>query len=234
MLLIQPSERADARMLIYNADGSRPEACGNGLRCVAWHLARERGGQRFVIETDAGLRSAEVLHRAGELAHVRASMGVATARPLGVYSVGAFSLEAPSLEQGGALSATRVDLGNPHCILELPDERAADVSGLGRSLQDHPEFPQGVNVGFLATRGGEARLRTFERGVGETRACGTNACAAAFVLSRRDGQPVHEIQMPGGVLRVHCPPVGEVELEGPTRFLGALTLELGSGATWAS
>src|SRR5690606_28468302 len=119
--------------------------------------------------------------------------------------------------------ALAFDLGNPHVILRVDDEREMDVARRGAALQTHAAFPRGVNVGFLATRGGEHHLRVFERGVGETQACGTNTCAAAAYLTLREGAsfPI-ELHLPGGAMRVEAQR-DELLLLGPAEIGDAST-----------
>lgn len=206
---------ARARLEIRNRDGSRPEACGNGLRCAAWYLlwAGLAEGEGVRLETDAGVREVRLVERHGDgrSALLLGSMGPARA-----------SEPAPPVElEAGEREALAFDLGNPHLVLRVEDERACDVARRGAALQAHPAFPRGVNVGFLATRGGVHHLRVFERGVGETQACGTNTAASAAYLMLREGQrsPI-EVQLPGGLLRVE-EAAGELLLLGPAEVLGS-------------
>lgn len=199
VLLLTPAASADAhvRLEIRNRDGSRPEACGNGLRCAAWYLIRAGivAGEHARIETDAGVREVRLVER---LANGRAALLLGSMGP-----ARAFDPDPPVALEEGERAALAFDLGNPHLILRVTDERLADVARRGAALQAHPAFPHGVNVGFLATRGGRHHLRVFERGVGETAACGTNTCAAAACLSlREDLQLPLDIHLPGGPLRV--------------------------------
>jgi diaminopimelate epimerase len=218
LLVVTRCDGHDARMVIYNADGGRPEACGNGLRCVGWHLARTRGLTTCSIATDAGPRAVVVEERVGDVATLRAEMG--SARELGEIE------DLPPLVAGS--TARGYDLGNPHCILLVEDERVAPVETVGRAMQQHDAFPNGVNVGFLARREGAWHLRVWERGVGETAACGTNACAAAALLHERDGAAAHTLLMPGGPLFVSRMQNGSLELRGEARAHGQVLLELSS------
>jgi len=212
-LLLLDTHGAAPRMVIYNADGTRPEACGNGLRCVAWHFLRRDAVPQVIVDTDAGARLVRLVESVGDEARLFASMGAAEINVL----PSEFSTDRD------ASSAHAVDIGNPHCVLRVDDERRADVDGLGAALQSSPEFPNGVNVGFLASREGAWHLRVFERGVGETAACGTGACAAAATLAFEPGETT--IHMRGGPLVVRRRADGEVELFGPARRCGALELE---------
>jgi len=212
LLVVSPaSGAANCRMVIYNADGSRPEACGNGLRCVA-RFARENGWasrETVVVETDAGPRPVELLggaHASTDEVQVRAGMG--TPRVLARDE----ELELP----GERVRATLIDMGNPHCVLFVEDERTAPLERLGPLLECHPRFPGKTNVEFVAARGDRLAVRVWERGVGETAACGTGACAAAVVAALELGVrlPV-EVDLPGGRLRVHWDGSGPILLEGP-------------------
>ena len=222
LLFVEAARGADARMVIFNADGSRPEACGNGLRCVGWYLARTREGAAFRVETDAGPREVSVQSSAGQEAVLLAEMGAA--RALG--PVGGLP------ESLSCRAAKGYDLGNPHCILHVEDERTAEVEHIGRALQSHELYPSGVNVGFLAQREGLWHLRVWERGVGETEACGTNACAAAEFLFELDGRARRTLSMPGGELHVTRLESGALTLLGAARYAGELELE--EGLSWGS
>jgi diaminopimelate epimerase len=199
---------ADCRMRIFNADGSRAEACGNGLRVVA-RFAREQGfaaRDRLRVETDAGVRDVELVRNVdGTITAARARMGAPRKIERDVELV----------TSRGPLRATLVDMGNPHCVLFVDDERATAVGELGRELEQHPRFPQRTNVEFAAQRNERLFLRVWERGVGETAACGTGACATAVAaaLARKVSLPV-DIELPGGRLGVDWDGRGEVELSG--------------------
>lgn len=215
LLFIAPSVHgADAAMILYNTDGSRAETCGNGLRCVA-KLARDRGhvqADRFVLEADAGLCPASVERRDGRITHARVAMGAPRS---------ALKRERLQLRDGGSVEAVLVDMGNPHCVLFVPDERKAPVETLGAELERHAQFPRGTNVEFLALSPAGARLRVFERGVGETAACGSGACAAAMAAewSGLASLPM-TLHLPGGELTVSKDSTGGLELAGPAETHG--------------
>ena len=192
VLAVSGSEhaKATARMRYWNSDGSAAELCGNGLRCVARYVFdREWTDDReFVVETHTGLRDVEVMADGS----VRAQ--------LGRYRV------------GGAVTAagyrfTSAGVGNPHAVTFLEDAAGldgVDLDEIGPSMQHHPAFPEGVNVEFAAPlEGGALRVRVWERGAGQTRACGTGAAAVAAVAHAggRAG-PAVEIRLPGGSLDV--------------------------------
>jgi diaminopimelate epimerase len=208
-----------ARMRIYNADGSRPEACGNGLRCAGLHLARRLDQETVTLRTDAGERRIEMRRQAGEVATLYADMGVVTVGPL----------SEPWPELAGLHDAYRVDVGNPHCVLRVEDERSEELERIGRLLQISPEFPEGVNVGFLAGREDLWRLRVWERGVGETEACGTGACAAAAVIGGEEKEVL--IRMRGGDLTLRRGPGTHYHLLGEARHHGSVELAVDMVAT---
>ncbi len=194
LLLVLPPRRAgDVRMEVFNADGSAAEACGNGLRCVA-KLAVERrhAPPSLVVETVAGPRRVEVELAGGRVVGARAELGT------------------PALERGVELEtgSTRcrvdlVDLGNPHCVLFVEALDATDVARLGPQLERHRRFPRRTNVEFVEVGPGGLRLRVWERGVGETRSCGTGTAAAAVAaIARGLAQSPVEVATPGGRLRV--------------------------------
>jgi diaminopimelate epimerase len=196
VLLVLPagSAGARARMVIRNADGSRPEMCGNGIRCVALHLARadDRPEARYALETDAGVLSCEVM-RDGDEARVAVAMGRAEV-------VG----EHVALLDGKERRFTRISLGNPHAICFDPGFDAAQIDRFGPELSS--VFPGGSNIEFAVRRSAnEFDLVVWERGVGRTLACGTGAAAtaAAAALSERASfdTPI-QIHLPGGPLEI--------------------------------
>ncbi len=217
LLLLRGESHSDGRMRILNADGSAAEACGNGLRAIAWHLMQNRGREEFVIETDAGPRRTQLVVREGDGARVRTELGPAIAE----------DLSEPMPAPWDALIASRVDVGNPHCVFEVEDEGALDLARLARAVAAHPDFPRGVNVGVVARRLGAWHLRVHERGVGETESCGTGACAAAAALVRhgRAELPI-EMWLPGGALSVHGEPERGLSLDGPVAHVGRVTLAM--------
>jgi diaminopimelate epimerase len=225
LLLLRPTAGGDCRMQIYNSDGSRPETCGNGLRCIA-KLAFDRGHvrkTRFVIETDAGARDTEVTVDRGRVVRARVHMG--TPRILAIDEEIALGLASQSQalrskRTSESTRATIVDMGNPHCVLFVDDERTAPVDTLGPRLEHHPRFANGTNVEFLALRRDEARLRVWERGVGETQACGSGACAAAAAaVARGVARWPIRLRLLGGILEVASDGKDGVYLSGPVEAI---------------
>ncbi|MEM6369409.1 MAG: diaminopimelate epimerase [Myxococcota bacterium] len=204
VLLLSASTRGDVRMEVINCDGSRPEMCGNGLRCVVALLGEP--GARVEVETQAGLRVGEV-RRDGA---IRTDMGeLVLTHP---------SIELPEHGPGAGWSA-----GNPHLLVfpqSDPDE-AADK--YGESWSRHPSFPEGVNVGFWREENELWRGVVHERGAGRTLACGTGAAAAAAEILRRRGasEARLELRLPGGALQAEVSAEGDrarVFLSGPARI----------------
>ena len=229
-LLVLDGPLADRpRMTIFNADGSRPEACGNGLRCVGWHLARQGEGERFFVQTDSGPRSIHLKRRGKVEAELYTDMGPVTLAPL----------DPPWPRVPGLRDAFAVNVGNPHAVLLVDDERELPAGSIAQGMERHPTFPRGVNLGLLAQRDGSWRLRVHERGVGETSACGTGACAAVAVLAQL-GRALAvgdtTIEMRGGPLSVGLGPMGKLELLGAATYLGSFLPpeELFEGLPWAS
>ena len=184
---VEPSERADAFMRVWNADGSMVETCGNALRCVGWLLLEATDKEEVVIDTLGGPTTAR---RAGDH-QVTVDMGQPrldwTEVPLaeemdtrGIeLQVG--PIDAPLLHTPGAVS-----MGNPHVVFFTDRQDDAFVRGSGSLIEHHPLFPQGVNVGFAKVIDRDhIRLRVWERGAGLTLACGTGACAALVATARR-------------------------------------------------
>ncbi|HEX7489483.1 MAG TPA: diaminopimelate epimerase [Anaeromyxobacteraceae bacterium] len=191
--LLPPQRGAAAFMHVHNSDGSVAAMCGNGIRCVARHLAERRGlDGALVIETGAGPRSCQV-HRGpgGEVVAVSVEMGPARYEREQVFEVA-----------GERLLAHRVSMGNPHAVFfgAATRERASSLGPLVERA-----VPDGVNAGFAAPRRGGLDLIVWERGAGLTEACGTGACAAAVAAVKTGllppGEPL-EVALPGGTLQI--------------------------------
>lgn len=219
LLVLAPrTPDCEARMRVLNADGSVPEMCGNGVRCVALHLAhaRSRAEGTVCIDTDAGPRRCVVDDRDGR-GLVTVDMGV-------VRTFGDRTLDV----DGKRVTVSTADAGNPHAVLFGAFARG-DVEHLGPRIAAHAEFPRGTNVEFACAVGGGIDLVVWERGVGITLACGTGACAAAAVacdkgLARR-GTPA-SVRLPGGTLDVtisastgHADEPMRATLRGPARYV---------------
>jgi len=215
LVAARPEVGGDCRMVVHNGDGSRAEACGNGLRALArWAVESAHAGDELVIETDCGARRVACRRRGGEVVGARAE--------LGIPRVVAADVELEAVIGAGiaVVRATLVDLGNPHCVVLVPDVARADVATLGPALERHPRFPARVNVTFAEVAGGGLRVRTWERGVGETAACGTGASAAAVAaLLRGLARAPVEVETRGGRLEVEWDGSGVLRLGGPVEAL---------------
>lgn len=213
-------------MVVWNADGSQAEMCGNGLRCVAWHLARLQNLQRATWNTGAGPHEA-IIH--GQGAHgegdIEVLMAVPSFEPASVPFLG----EGPLLDASvpideGSWAMTAVGMGNPHALLfDQPHLDEARRLTLGPAIQAAPLFPQGVNVGFARSMDGGFVLDVLERGAGWTMACGTGACAcgAAAVRTGRweRGRPM-QVRLPGGELTITIHGEDDpVSMRGPARHV---------------
>ncbi len=203
LLTIEPGDPdSDFGYAILNADGSEAGQCGNGVRCVAAWLVREgaaRIGQALRLRGPAGVSIATV-ERAG---WVRVEMGVPEFEPARI------PFDAPSVApsyaldvDGRKLEIGAVSMGNPHAVLEVDEVARAEVVRFGPKIERHPRFADRCNVGFVEVVDRDyLRLRVFERGVGETLACGSGACAAVAVLRRRDQVDARvTVELPGGSL----------------------------------
>lgn len=189
-----------ARYRVFNRDGTEVEQCGNGVRCVAKMLA-ERGTGSMVLESPAGLVEARILDN-GE---VSVSMGRPEFEPSRVPFDADARAEGYELAiDGEQYTVQVVSMGNPHCVLTVDDVSAANVELLGPLVERHERFPNGTNVEFMRVIDHEnIELRVHERGVGETLACGTGACAAV-VCGQRSGALDDEVRvrLPGGQVMV--------------------------------
>jgi diaminopimelate epimerase len=224
LILIMPSERADARMRMFNADGSEGEMCGNGVRCVAKYLydhglARK---SRLLIETGRGALALdlEIGHERQEVARVRVNMGAPILAPARIPTLlpGEPPIDVPVRLSDREIAVTAVSTGNPHAVTYVDDAAAFPLEQIGPQVERHPAFPQRVNLHVVQVLGqGEVRMRTWERGSGITLACGTGACAAcvAGVLTGRSRRAIL-VHLPGGDLELEWPDDrGPVFLTGP-------------------
>ena len=195
---------ADFRYRIFNADGGEVEQCGNGARCFV-HFVRERGltdKNDITVETAGGVIRPHI----EDDGRVTVDMGVPRFAPRDIPLIA--DVEAPRYELTVGetkLTIGAVSMGNPHAVLQVDDVRTAPVGELGPLIENHPSFPKRVNAGFMEVISTDhIRLRVYERGVGETLACGTGACAAVAV-GRRWGLLVEtvKVELTGGDLTIH-------------------------------
>jgi len=218
-LVLMPARRPDATVFyrVFNCDGDEVEQCGNGARCIA-ALLHARGRTRHgavLLDSPAG----PIAARIGAGGEVSVDMGVPDFDPRALPFEAAGEADSYTLEVAGrSLEIGAVSLGNPHAVLAVADVAGAPVEQLGPAIERHPRFPRRVNAGFLEIVAPDAvRLRVYERGAGETRSCGTGACAAV-AIGRRRGLlgPEVRVTVHGGELRVNWQGPGEhIWLSGP-------------------
>jgi diaminopimelate epimerase len=205
LLIVEPPNDPDVdfRYRIFNADGSEVEQCGNGARCFARFVLDKRltSKRRIRVETKSGV----IELRVRSDGQISVDMGAPRLAPAQIP----FQAEAEALSyrvevDGRDVELAAVSMGNPHAVLRVDNVDTAPVHELGPKLEHHPRFPQRVNVGFLQIIDRhQARLRVWERGAGETQACGTGACAAAVAAIRQGWMesPV-QLELPGGRLSI--------------------------------
>jgi diaminopimelate epimerase len=212
LILICPSDKADARMRMFNADGSEAEMCGNGIRCVAKYVY-DHGLVRkptLTVETGRGVLTLDLEIGGGSVRRVRVDMGepileasrVPTTLP-GNSANGA-AVNVPLEIAGRTLAVTCVSMGNPHCITYVNEITDAHVLGMGQQVGKHPAFPRRTNVEFVrVNRPDDVAMRVWERGSGETLACGTGACAVAVagVLTGKTARTI-TVHLTGGDLHL--------------------------------
>ena len=229
LILILPSTRADVRMRMFNADGSEAEMCGNGVRCVA-KFAREHGlvtKDTVTVETGDGVKSLQLLaNAAGRIERVRVAMGRPRLTRAEIPMTGepqAQVIDAKLAVLDCTLQMTCVSMGNPHCVIFVDRVEEFPVTEYGPVIENHPLFPRRTNVEFVEILSrGEVRQRTWERGAGETLACGTGAAAVtvAGVLTGRTGRVLRN-HLRGGVL--------EMEWQGEEVFMTGPAVEVFAG-----
>lgn len=221
LVLLLPSARADLEMKIFNADGSEAEMCGNALRCAASFIAEKGmvGGAALTIDTASGLKEARILPGG----QVRVNMGPPIMDSLDIPVLGPpRRVIGEEIEAGGEkFCFSAVSMGNPHCVIFLNPDQQAAASVCGPLLEKHPLFPKGINVEFCRVIGpAEVAVSVWERGAGETLACGTGACAVvvAGVLQKKLARRV-KVCLPGGILNIEWAERGSVFMDGPAELV---------------
>lgn len=184
LIMINPSENADFEMEMYNADGSRAEMCGNGIRCVAKYVYDYglTDKTRISIETLAGIKYVELTVEDGKARMVKVDMGrpVLEAGQIPVTGFGERAVDVPIQVDGQEYRMTAVSMGNPHTVVFMDDVKGLEIEKTGPLFENHACFPQRVNTEFVHVLDRKTvEMRVWERGSGETLACGTGACAVA-------------------------------------------------------
>ena len=206
IIALEPSSKADVFMRIWNADGGEVGACGNAARCVAALVAAERGTPKVSIETESGVLGA-VVNGDGS---VTIDMGaprfawdqIPLAEPF--HDTRRIELQIGPIDDPVLHSPSVVNVGNPHCLFFVEDVNAHNLARFGAMLEQHPLFPERANISLVQVLAPDAiKVRTWERGAGLTRACGTAACAAAVAAARRElTRRKVRVTLPGGDLLI--------------------------------
>ena len=230
VLVVEPpgSPAVDFRYRIYNADGGEVEQCGNGARCFARFVRDKKltSKRNITVETAAGIIQLRVHNRDD----VEVDMGVPRWEPVDIpFSAGQRAQSYTLRVEDSTLELGALSMGNPHAVLPVEDVATAAVERLGPLLECHADFPQRVNVGFMqVVSSQEIKLRVFERGVGETLACGTGACAAVvYGISRGWLSNSVTVELPGGKLSISWAGEGQpVVMTGPTAVVFEGTIRI--------
>ena len=233
IIALEPSERADVFMRIWNSDGGEVGACGNAARCVAALVAAEQGRREVSIETEAGVLGAAVNGDGSVTIDMGAPRFAWNEIPLSepFHDTRRIELQIGPIDAPLLHTPSVVNVGNPHCLFFVDDVEAHDLARFGRMLENHPLFPERANISLVQVLGPDAiKVRTWERGAGLTRACGTAACAAAVASARRNltGRKV-KASLPGGDLLIEWRESdGHVLMTGPYAldYEGTLPSEL--------
>ena len=230
LIALEPSARADVFMRIWNADGGEVGACGNAARCVASLVAAELGEPRVSIETESGMLDAAVNRDGSVTIDMGAPRFAWNEIPLSKPFDDTRRIEL-EVDDPGLKSPSAVNVGNPHCLFFVVDVAAHDLARLGPVFERHKLFPERANISLVQVLGSDAiKVRTWERGAGLTRACGTAACAAAVASARRGltGRKV-KVSLLGGDLLIEWRKAdGHILMTGPYAldYEGTLPAEL--------
>lgn len=231
MILICPSETGDFRMAMYNSDGSEGSMCGNGIRCVGKFVYDKGLTQKtdLTIETKSGLKRLNLEVENGLVSRVRVDMGRAdwSAPAVPVVGMGDSVIGQPVEIAGQTWEMTCISMGNPHAVVWADDVAHLPLEEIGPCFETHPMFPERVNTEFIRVIDDHTlEMRVWERGSGETLACGTGACASvmAAYLNHRTGTKA-TVQLRGGALEIELAENGHVYMTGPacTVFEGELS-----------
>jgi len=236
IILIMPSETTDFRMRIFNSDGSEAEMCGNGIRGLAKYVYEQGMTDKttITVETDAGVLRVALTVRNDLVAAATVDMGTPRLNRSEIPMLGEPANE-PVIDQplevnGDSFNVTCVSMGNPHCVIFVDDVEHFTVADVGPLIENHELFPERINVEFVSVLGREhVKMRVWERGAGETLACGTGASASvvAGVLTDRTDRQV-EVELLGGPLRIEWHEDEHVFMTGPITevFTGQLNEQL--------
>jgi diaminopimelate epimerase len=231
VIVLESSRHADVRMRILNADGSEVSACGNATRCVAWLLSEETGSRQVSIDTEAGELAADVTN----IDRITVDMGhprfgwqdIPLAEPF--HDTRAIELQVGPIDDPVMHSPAVVNVGNPHAVFWVENVDTIDLGRVGPLLENHPIFPERANISIAQVLSRtHLKIRTWERGAGLTRACGTAACASAVTAMRKklvDRNAEVTVTLPGGDLVIAWTEDDHILMTGPaeTEFRGTLS-----------
>lgn len=230
LILILPSSKADLKMRIFNFDGSEAQMCGNGIRCFAKYAYENKliSKNKFTVETLAGIITPELIFqdlKNKKIFRIKVNMGTPKLRrreiPMNGEDTPTVVDETLKINPVQTFKITCVSMGNPHCITFVDDVQSIPIDEIGPKIENHSLFPEKTNVEFIqVVNRKEINFRVWERGVGETLACGTGACAAlvASVLNKKTNREA-TIHLPGGDLDIQWADDGHVYMTGPTELV---------------
>lgn len=224
LIIVLPSKVADLKMRVFNPDGSEPEMCGNGIRCFAKYVYDNAKEKKDVIsvETLAGIMVPAIIIKGGEAVGAEVDMGEPRLKASDIPMSGTLNPEGEVIGHELKVGAekfkiTAVSMGNPHCIIFVDDVSRIKLDDLGPKIENHSQFPKKTNVEFVqVVRENEIIVRVWERGAGETLACGTGACAAlvAGAINKVTGRRAI-VHLPGGDLDIEWEEDEHVVMRGP-------------------
>ena len=222
VLHVPKTEGTESYVRIYNSDGSVAGACGNGMRCVAWLIAKAIGRSQFKVETQAGVLDVNVKNQDA----ITVDMGephfgwqdIPLAEEF--RDTRAIELQIGPIDNPVLHSPSAVNVGNPHAVFWVDDADAYDLGRLGPMLENHPIFPERANISLAHVTARDAiTLRTWERGAGLTQACGSAACAAAVSAARKKlTDRIVTVNLPGGPLVIEWTAANRILMTGPVEF----------------
>lgn len=225
LIAVLPSKEADARMRIFNLDGSEPEMCGNGIRCFARYIYDKGYVKKnpLQVETLAGILTLQLEIAGEKVTGVRVDMGEPILKPelIPVLAESEPVVGAKLEVDGQEFEYTAVSMGNPHCVIFVEDYQSLDFERLGPALEKHPLFPRKTNVEFIRVDSRtELTMKVWERGAGPTLACGTGACASvvASVLNGKTERKV-TVHLPGGDLLIEWGEDNRVYMTGSATYV---------------
>ena len=218
LILIAPSKKADFRMIMFNADGSEGSMCGNGIRCIGKYV-HDHGLTKkssITVETKSGTVGLDLHAKNGKIDRVTVDMGAARPVPK-EFHVRADGVKPLLVESVEGFKGFVASMGNPHFVIPVESTESAPVTTKGPLIEKHPDFPSRVNVEFVEfVSRNHVKQRTWERGSGETFACGSGACAVGYALSTQGlTERSVRIDLRGGTLEIEVGKDGHIRMTGP-------------------